>query len=117
MFDQEVDSYTATVQVMLARGDALFEGAAEGAADTGMRTLLLAKATAKAAERLGEDYNFEVLEASILSLVTGDVAVVTCTANGSHDLLAGVARVRSDGWERAVCRATLDSLNRFIVKD
>ncbi len=105
------------VRVVLAVGDRLVDGTAP-LKDEIERPFALAQATlAAAAASAGLNPGFSLIESRVVELVTGDVAVVTCTRERGGELLAGAAPIRNDGWERAVCRASLDAVNRVITKD
>ncbi len=114
---EEIDE-EGLVRVVLAVGDRLVDGTAP-LKDEIDRPFALAHATlSAAAESAGLPSGFRLIESRVVELVTGDVAVVTCTREGDGaELLAGAAPVRNDGWQRAVCRAALDAVNRILVKD
>jgi hypothetical protein len=106
------------VRVVLAVGDEMIDGRAD-LRDEVSRPFALAEATlTAAAASAGLAAGFQLIESRVIDLVTGDVAVVTCSTDATPaELLAGVAPIRADGWERAICRAALDAVNRFIIKD
>lgn len=116
MFEEVADP--PSIRVTVGAGDRLAEGEADLETELG-RPFALAKATlAASADFAGLAPGFELVEARVVDLVTGDVAVVTCTVGpGQSELLAGAAPIRSDGWEKAICRAALDAVNRYLVKE
>ncbi len=105
------------IRVTIGAGDRLSEGEAKLESELG-RAFALAKATlAATSEYAGLHPGFELIEAQLVDLVTGDVAVVTCTAGpDDKELLVGAAPIRSDGWQKAICRAALDAVNRYLAK-
>jgi hypothetical protein len=118
MFEELPDADRTMVRVVLAAGEEMIDGRAE-LGDEIRRPFALAEATlAAAAGHAGLAGGFRLIESRVIDLVTGDVAVVTCSTDATPaELLAGVAPIRADGWERAICRAALDAVNRFITKD
>jgi hypothetical protein len=118
MFEELQEADRNMVRVVLAAGEEMIDGRAE-LRDEISRPFALAEATlAAAAGYAGMPAGFRLIESRVIDLVTGDVAVVTCSTDATPaELLAGVAPIRADGWEKAVCRASLDAVNRFIVKD
>lgn len=118
MYDEITDESKHIVRVVLVVGGDQVDGSAE-LRDEVDRPFALAEATlAAAASHAKLAQGFRLVESRVVELVTGDVAIVTCMAGENHDeLLAGVAPLRGDGWEKAICRASLDAVNRLITRD
>ncbi len=118
MYDEITDDSRHMVRVVLAVGEQEVAGSAE-LRDEIDRPFALAEATlAAAASHAGLKQGFRLVESRVVELVTGDVAIVTCMSGANqNELLAGVAPLRGDGWEKAICRASLDAVNRLITKD
>ena len=91
-----------------------FIGNASGEIDSD-KAALIAKATLNAANATCGQEAFSLDDAVMMKFAAGQLAVVLVRSNDG-DLVSGSAAVRADGWEKAVCRAALDAVNRKVER-
>lgn len=103
-------SHTSEAEVSL--GDVV--GTASG--DKTLHGLaVVAEATLQACERLVPDFDVDLLGASLVTVVGKEAVMVLVRVTESHDLL-GAALLRDGPASEATVRATLDAVNRVLLR-
>jgi hypothetical protein len=86
---------------------------------TGAKTLhglkVVAEATLDACSQLVQDFDVELRGASLITVAGQEAAVVLVRTVGDHDLV-GSALLRNGPASEATVRATLDAVNRILLK-
>lgn len=114
MLDENSNWESMQVAVTVEYADQAFIGNAGGQLDSD-KVALIAKAALAAANATCGQEAFFLDDAVMMKFGAGELAVVLVRADDG-DMVSGSAPVRADGWEKAVCRAALDAVNRKVER-
>lgn len=115
--DQRLQGDRATVSVTLGWAEDMYEGSAQGSADTSQRARLVGEATLRAIETMSAGrarYDLTAVGTSDLGPVK--IALVQVREQGWSDYLIGSALIREGDPASATAKAVLDALNRRISR-
>jgi hypothetical protein len=115
--DQRLEGDRVAVAVTLGWAEDMYEGRAEGPADTSQRARLVGEATLRAVESVSAGrarYDLSAVGTSDLGPVK--IALVQVREVGWSDYLIGSALIREGDPASATAKAVLDALNRRISR-
>ena len=111
--DESTEEHRAEVTVTLNWDGDQHVGESAGDPAAGHRPRLVAAATLRAIESLG-DGDYRLVDASTTRSGDSDIALVTVAEEHSDRPLVGTAVIDADNHQVAFARATLDAVNRRL---
>jgi len=112
--DESTEEHRAEVQVVLQWEGEQHAGDAAGDPGAGSRPRLVAAATLRAVESIG-DADYRLIDASTTRSGGSDIALVVVAEPDTVRPLVGTAVVDEDNRQVAFAKATLDAVNRRIL--
>jgi hypothetical protein len=115
--DQRLEADRVSVLVTLGWSEEMYEGTAEGSAETTQRARLVGEATLRAIEAMsGGRAKYDLTAVGTSDLGPVKIALVQVRELGWSDYLIGSALIREGDPASATAKAVLDSLNRRISR-